>query len=272
VEPGGGRLDRGAVAAELAAAGCVAAAEEAEELLACAGGDRRRLEALLERRLAGEPLAWITGGTVFCGRRLRVDPGVFVPRPHTELLARRAVECCPPAGVAIDVCTGCGAVAATVAAERPGARVLATDLDGRAVACARANGVDARPGDLFEPLPAGLAGAVDVVVAVVPYVPTAELRLLQRDTLVFESPAAYDGGPDGARILRRVVAGAPRLLRPGGALVLELGGGQGRLLSPDLERAGFGRISAVVDEDGDVRGVEATLAGESALAPRGGSP
>jgi release factor glutamine methyltransferase len=259
VEPGRRRLDRGALTDVLAAAGFVAAAEEADELLACAGADAARLEALVERRLAGEPLAWITGGAAFCGRRLRVDPGVYVPRPHTEALARRAVERCPADGVAVDLCTGCGAVAAAIAAERPGARVFATDADERAVACARANGVDARPGDLFAPLPAGLAGTVDVLVAVVPYVPAAALRLLQRDTFAFESAAAYDGGPDGARLLRRVAAGAPRLLRPGGALLLELGGDQAALLAPELERGGFGALSVLMDEDGDVRGVEATL-------------
>ena len=190
--------------------------------------------------------------------RLGVAPGVYVPRPHTELIAQRAVARCPGDGVAIDLCTGCGALAATLAAERPRARVLATDLDQRAVACARANGVDARAGDLFAPLPGGLDGTVDVVAAVVPYVPTDELRLLQRDTFAFESATAYDGGPDGADVLRRVVAGAPRLLRPGGALVLELGGDQARLLTPELERGGFTCVSVLLDEDGDLRGVEAT--------------
>jgi release factor glutamine methyltransferase len=237
---------------------------EADELVARAAGDAAVLDALVARRLAGEPLAWITGSTVFCGRRLRIDQGVYVPRPHTELLARRAVERCPPAGTAIDVCTGCGAVAATIAAERPGVRVIATDADERAVACARANGVDARLGDLLEPLPGGLDGAADVLVAVVPYVPTSELRLLQRDTFAFESTAAYDGGRDGALLLRRVVAEAPPLMRRGGALLLELGGGQEGLLAPDMSRGGFTAVSVLRDEDGDVRGVEATLAPEAA--------
>jgi release factor glutamine methyltransferase len=247
------------LAAELRAAGFVAAQMEADELLARAGGDAAALDAMLDRRLRGEPLAWVTGSTVFCGRRLRVAPGVYVPRPHTELLARRAVERCPPDGVAVDLCTGCGAVAAVVAAERPGARVIATDADDRAVACARANGVDARVGDLFAPLAGGRDGAVDVVVAVVPYVPTPELRLLHRDTFAFEAQTAYDGGPDGTRLLRRVVAGAPRLLRRGGTLLLELGGDQPDLLAPDLAREGFTALSVLRDEDGDVRGVEATL-------------
>ena len=121
-----------------------------------------------------------------------------------------------------------GAIAATLAARRPGARVVASDVDARAVACAVANGVEAVTGDLFAPLPPELERRVDVVVGVVPYVPTPELGLLQRDTLAFESARSYDGGPDGTAVLRRALAEAPRFLRPGGALLLELGGEAGR--------------------------------------------
>ena len=137
---------------------------------------------------------------------------------------------------------------------------MASDLDERAVACARANGVDAHAGDLYGPVPATLAGAVDVVTGVVPYVPTGELGLLQRDTFTFETALAYDGGADGCAVLRRAVREAPRWLRPGGALLLELGGDQASLLAGDLAAAGFGDVRVLRDEDGDVRGVEATLA------------
>jgi len=126
------------------------------------------------------------------------------------------------------------------------------------VACALANGVDARLGDLFGPLTPVEA---DVVVAVVPYVPTSELALLQRDTLAFESPRAYDGGEDGLWLLRRVVANSPRFLRPGGALLLELGGAQAEALRVDLRASGFGAFEVLADEDGDIRGVEATWLG-----------
>jgi release factor glutamine methyltransferase len=128
--------------------------------------------------------------------------------------------------------------------------VVATEVDERAVACARANGVDVLAGDLFDPLPREIRA--NVLTAVVPYVPTGELGLLQRDTFTFESPLAYDGGADGTDVLRRVVAAAPRFLRPGGALVLELGAGQPGLLGLDA-------YEVLVDEDGDVRGIEATL-------------
>ena len=239
--------------------GFVAADEEADELLAAAGGDAARLEALVARRLTGEPLAWITGGVVFCGVALHVEPGVYVPRWQSEALAERAAERLPPGGTAVDLCTGCGAIARVLLQRRPGTRVVASDVDERAVACARANGVEAYAGDLFTPLPAALAGRLDVVVGVVPYVPTPALPLLQRDTLTFESPVSYDGGPDGTDVLRRAVAGAARWLRPGGALLLELGGDEANAVSPDLAAHGFADVVVARDEDGDVRAVEATL-------------
>lgn len=227
--------------------------------MACAAGDPGRLAALVERRLTGEPLAWITGRVSFCGLEVRVEPGVYVPRWQSEQLAERAAARLPPEGVAVDLCTGSGALARLLAVRRPGARVVASDLDERAVACARGNGVEVYRGDLFDPLPVEVRGKVDVVVGVVPYVPTPALALLQRDTLAFESPRSYDGGPDGARLLRGAVTGAAAFLRPGGALLLELGGEQADLLGRDLASHRFVDVSVLVDEDGDVRGVEATL-------------
>ena len=249
------------LADRLAAAGFLSAREEAEELEARAGGDNRLLEELVERRLSGEPLAWLVGTAAFCGLRVRVDPGVYVPRPHTDALALRAVERLPAQGTAVDLCTGSGAVAAVLVDRRPAATVIAADVDERAVACARSNGVDARRGDLFDPLPAALRGRIDVVTAVVPYVPTAALAWLQRDTFAHESALAYDGGPDGTAILRRVLEGSRGVLRPGGALLLELGGDQAALLAGDLARLGFADVCVLADADGDVRGIEATVAG-----------
>jgi release factor glutamine methyltransferase len=251
--------DRGELAERLADAGFVAAEEEAGELLARAAGDRELLDALVARRLTGEPLAWITGSVSFCGHELRVEPGVYVPRWQSEPLALRAAELLPANGVAVDVCTGAGAIAKTLMTRRPGACVVAIDLDERAVACARRNGVDAHPGDLLAPLPRALEGEVDVIVGVVPYVPTLDLALLQRDTLTFESTLSYDGGEDGTALLRRVVADSPRFLRRGGALLLELGGNQADALREDLAREGYIDVKVVRDEEGDVRGIEATL-------------
>jgi release factor glutamine methyltransferase len=243
--------DPATLAELLADAGFVAAAEEADELLARAAGDSALLDALVARRLTGEPLAWITGSVSFCGLEVRVDPGVYVPRWQSEPLALLAAQRLPADGTAVDVCTGAGAIAKTLMARRPSARVLATDVDERAVACARANGVDAHRGDLLAPLPPALEGRVDVVVGVVPYVPTPDLPLLQRDTLTFESPLSYDGGEDGTALLRRAAAESARFLRRGGALLLELGGEQADALRDALGRLGY--------VDVDVLGIDATL-------------
>ncbi len=225
--------------------GFVAAEEEAEELLAAAGGDGERLESMLARRLTGEPLAWITGTAPFCGLWIKVDPGVYVPRWQTEALARRAAELLPDDGTAIDLCTGSGAIPAYLKSRRPNARIVATDIDERAVACARSNGVEAYQADLFGDLDL----TADVITAVVPYVPTPDLPLLQRDTFTFETTLSYDGGPGGLAILQRVLDEAPRFLH--GALLLELGGNQAQAL--DLGQ--YVDVETIFDEEGDPRGV-----------------
>lgn len=239
--------------ARLAAAGCVAAAEEAAELLA-ASSDPDTLEGWLARREAGEPLAWITGRTDFAGRPVRVAPGVYVPRPQTEELARRAAARLPGRGLAADLCTGSGAVAAHLRWAVPGAGVVGVDRDPVAVACARANQVPAAVGDLDGPL---RPGAWDVVTAVAPYVPTAALAYLPADVVRYEPASALDGGPDGLDVVRRVLAAAARLLRPGGWLLVELGGDQDVVLAPDLAAAGYGAVEVWADLDGDRRGLAA---------------
>lgn len=248
-----------ALADRLARAGFVAAPEEAGELVAAAGGDPVRLEVLTDRRLRGEPLAWITGRAAFGDVTVDVHPGVYVPRWQSLELARRATARLPARGTAVDLCTGSGAIAVALRARRPRARIVATDTDPRALACARANGVEAYGGDLFAALPPALRHAVDVVVAVVPYVPAAELGHLPRHTLEFEDAAHYDGGPDGTEVLTRLLAGAPGYLRPGGSVLLELGGTQGGLVRSVMEQLGCAGIETWCDEDGDPRGVEARL-------------
>ncbi len=258
--------------ARLVAAGCVAAEEEAAELVAAAEGraaaagagagvDQGVLEGLVARRVAGEPLAWVTGSVWFLGHRVRVDPGVYVPRWQSEALARRAVELLPDGGLAADLCTGAGAIAVALARARPTARVVATDADPAACRCAAANGagdrVEVLCGDLAAPVPAALHGRVDVVVAVAPYVPSDEIGLLPREARDHEPLVALDGGPDGLQVLRRLVRAAARLLRPGGSLLAELGGEQDRALAPALHAAGFDAVTSHHDGDGDLRGVEA---------------
>jgi len=247
------------VTTRLADAGFIAAREEAEELVECSEGDDLILASMIQRRLRGEPLAWITGVATFCGSKIRIDRGVYVPRWQSEPLARRAVTRLPTQGIAIDLCTGSGAIAKTLHLARPSARVVASDVDDRAVQCASSNGVEVYGGDLFAPLPRDLEGTVDVVVGVVPYVPTRSLALLPRDTLVFESSLSYDGGEDGVHILRRVVRESGRFLRPGGALLVELGGDEVELLQDDLVGQHFTVVDTLFDDDGDVRGLEATF-------------
>jgi release factor glutamine methyltransferase len=250
-------LDRAAVEQALARAGCISPVEEADALFDAAGDDPTALASMLERRIRGEPLPWITGAIRFCGLEVRVAPGVYVPRWQTEPLARLAASLLPPDGVAVDLCTGAGAVAMVLASAAPGARIFATDVDPRAVACARSNGVDAFEGVLDEPLPDDIEGVVDVLTAVPPYVPSGELRFLPRDVQEHEPMAALDGGADGTDVLIEVVRRSPRWLRPGGSLLLELGGVQTVILGPALHEAGFDEPEILSDAEGDARGLRA---------------
>jgi release factor glutamine methyltransferase len=199
--------------------------------------------------------------------RVACSPGVYVPRWQTEPLVRRAVELLSPRGVAVDLCTGTGAIAKVLSARRPLARVVASDCDPVAVACARSNGVEAYLGDLDAPLPAAVCGHCDLVVAVPPYVPSAAIRLLPRDAREHEPLVALDGGHDGCRVLVRTVGAAARLLRAGGTLLCELGGDEPSALAGALARAGFISAAVLADEDGEVRGIEAR-AGSGAATGR----
>ncbi len=253
----------------LAAAGFVAAQQEAAQLAAAADRSGVDVAGLVERRLTGEPLAWITGRSDFGGLALRIDPGVYVPRPRTVALARRGVTRLPPGGVAIDVCTGAGAIAATLARTRASARVVASDLHAPSVACARSNGVEAHLGDLFDPVPDGLRGRVDLVIGSVPYVPTAAMSSLQRDTFTFETTTSYDGGEDGLDVVRRVLRDARSFLRPGGWILLELGGEQPDALADDLARLGYGEVTTLREDEGeghDVVWLEAAWTGGPGMA------
>lgn len=262
----GPATERDAVLAALARGGSIAADLEADALIEASRARTTPVEALLVRRLRGEPLAWITGLVRFCGLAIRVDAGVFVPRPHTQRLARRSASLLPDDGIAVDLCTGSGAVAAVMRSEHPNARVLATEIDPAAAACARCNGVDALIGDLDEPLPSFVRGRVDVVTAVVPYVPTEELHLLPRDALEHEPRRALDGGPNGTVLLMRAAEAAARLLRPGGRVLLELGGDQAAEIGPAMTSFGLTGVSVHRDDEGQARVIEARLPSVSSIS------
>lgn len=252
-----GRIDHDEVRARLAAAGCVAAGAEATELLGAAP-DAATLASWVRRRERGEPLAWLTGATTFCGHRVVVDTGVYVPRGQTEELARRAADALPRAGGrAVDLCTGSGAIAVHLAAAAPGALVVGTDLDATAVRCARRNGIAAMVADLGAPI---RSASVDVVTVVAPYVPTADIDLLPADVREFEPRSALDGGHDGLDLVRRAAVAAARLLRPAGRFLTEIGGDQADLLHDHLVALGFEAIDAWYDDEDDLRGLSARAA------------
>jgi release factor glutamine methyltransferase len=237
------------VAARLRAAGCVFAEDEAALLIA-ASDTPVELDALVGRRAAGEPLEHVVGWAAFCGLRIAVGPGVFVPRRRTEYLVSLAVAAGRPGAVVVDLCCGSGALGVAVAAGLGGAELHAADLDPVAVACARRNvdpvGGRVYPGDLFAALPAALRGRVEILLANVPYVPSGELALLPGEAREHEARLALDGGPDGLDVLRRVAAGTRGWLAPGGVLLTEASDRQAAAAAGVLARAG---LTAKVAED-----------------------
>jgi release factor glutamine methyltransferase len=250
------RIGRDELIGLLQNAGCVAAEEEADELIEAAR-DADHLSEMATRRATGEPLAWIVGEVTFCGARVIVHPGVYVPRWQSEELARRAARHLSAGELAIDLCTGSGALAVALRALVPGVDVLVTELDERAAECARANGLQVYLGDLDAALPNALVGTAKVVMGVVPYVPTPELQFLPRDVREYEPLLALDGGDSGTVVLFRAARAAKRLLRSGGMVVFELGGDEDDALLAELDRLDFRDGEVFYDEDGDVRGVAA---------------
>jgi len=234
------------IVARLRAAGCVFAEDEAR-LLAAAARTPAELDAMVERRTAGFPLEHVLGWAEFCGLRVSVDPGVFVPRRRTEFLAQQALALVRKAVLAqrratvVDLCCGTGAVSAVVLAALAQVELHAADIDPAAVRCARRNvAAPVYEGDLYEPLPATLRGRVDVLVANAPYVPTHAIELLPPEAREHEPRVALDGGADGLDVLRRVTAGASQWLAPGGNLLVEASAGQAARVLDAFARAGLG--------------------------------
>jgi release factor glutamine methyltransferase len=209
---------------------------------------------MVDRRASGLPLEHVLGWAEFCGLRLAVDPGVFVPRRRTEFLARQAIAQARGTAVVVELCCGVGAVSAVLAAALDLAEVHAADIDPAAVRCARRNlaaaGGQVYEGDLYAPLPAALRGRVDVLVANAPYVPTAEIRLQPPEARLHEPRVALDGGTDGLDVLRRVIAGAPSWLAPAGGVLVEASERQAPELAAAVTRAGLIPRVASCDELG----------------------
>jgi len=185
---------------------------------------------MLIKRAGGCPLQHITGEAGFRGLVLEVRPGVFIPRPETEVLVEKALEVLPADGRArvLDLGSGCGNIALSVAAEGSGSSVTAVDIDEAAVRLTLANAaragvsesVEALCGDLFEPLEEG--AAFDLIVSNPPYIPEGMHESLPAEVKDFDPAAALFAGPEGLDVIRRIVAGAPGHLADGGWLVLEV--------------------------------------------------
>ncbi|WP_066287651.1 putative protein N(5)-glutamine methyltransferase [Arthrobacter sp. B6] len=226
------------VVSRLRAAGCVFAEDEARLLLSEASGPAE-LSEWVARRVTGVPLEYILGWAEFCGLRMAVEPGVFVPRRRTELLVSEAVtllrgslatasctttDASSP-GVVVDLCCGSGAVGVGIASGVPGAELHSADIDPVAVSCGRANvagvGGQIHQGDLYSALPAGLRGRVRLLAVNAPYVPTGALRTMPPEARNYEPRVSLDGGADGLDLHRRVIAEAAEWLAPNGHLLIE---------------------------------------------------
>ncbi|MBY0087724.1 putative protein N(5)-glutamine methyltransferase [Brevibacillus sp. M2.1A] len=211
------------IVTKLQGAGCVFAEDEARLLIASAEGTAE-LSDMVEQRTSGMPLEHIIGWAEFCGLRITVDKGVFVPRQRTAFLVRQATDLIRQKSVVLDLCCGSGAVGAVLAHIKQ-IELYATDIDPASVQCTRRNIITADghvyEGDLFEPLPKILTGRVDVIVANAPYVPTKSIEFLPPEARMHEARIALDGGSDGLDVQRRVVAAAPLWLAPGGHLLVE---------------------------------------------------
>jgi release factor glutamine methyltransferase len=228
------------IVTRLRAAGCVFAEDEARLLIAAARTPAE-LDAMVGQRVAGLPLEQVLGWAEFCGLRITVAPGVFVPRRRTEFLVRQAVALARPGDVIVDLCCGAGAIGAAMAAAVEGVEVHAADVDPAAVRCARQNLPADRvyQGDLYAPLPAVLPGRVAILAANVPYVPAREIELLPAEARAHEPRAALDGGADGLDVLRRVAIGAAVWLAPGGYLLSETSDRQAPLAEAVVTASGL---------------------------------
>jgi release factor glutamine methyltransferase len=249
-----GRAD---IVSRLRTAGCVYAEDEAG-LLISAASSTDALEDMLERRVAGVPLEQILGWAEFCGIRIAVEPGVFVPRRRTEFLVHQAAALAGGLSrpLVVELCCGSGAVSAALLAVLPAPEVYAVDIDPTATRCARRNLGDrgqVYDGDLYEPLPDELRGWVDLLVANAPYVPTDSIAMMPPDARDHEPGLALDGGADGLDIHRRIAAAAQEWLAPGGHLLIETSHDQAALTAKAMRNNGLrARVTASEELDATV--------------------
>jgi release factor glutamine methyltransferase len=259
--PEGRRVTREQAISRLRAAGCVFAEDEADVLFEAAaaaktaGGAGGPLAVMVERRAAGEPLEHVVGYADFAGVRVRLRPGVFVPRVRSTLLVRLAVAEIRPGALVVDLCCGSGALGMAVRHRVPGITLHAADVDPAAVACARDNLTEnVHQGDLFRALPEALRGRIGLLLANVPYVATTHIPFLPAEARDHEPPTALDGGDDGLTVFRAVAAGARDWLAPGGLLISEITEAQSPAASTIADGNGL-TADVVTDDDLDARAI-----------------
>ncbi len=276
--------------ARLQASGLPSARHDAERLLTSLLGttrmalyfDRGRqvdpetaesYQALLERRACHEPLQYLLTEDEFCGLSLRVRPGVFIPRPETELLVERVLACLGPGAdterLGVDLGTGTGCIALALSSARADLRMVAVDRSAEAVALARENAervglahrIEIREGDLWEPV-GDLRGRLDLVVSNPPYIARELLPELPGEVIEYEPVLALDGGPGGTMLHERILKEAPSFLKPGGLLAMELGLGQAERLTAAVQEGGAFTDVATVR---DLLGIERVLTARKAV-------
>jgi release factor glutamine methyltransferase len=233
-----------------------------------AGAGQTLFEDAINRRSRREPLQYITGKQEFWGLDFQVTPDVLIPRPETELIVERAIGFVKKAGsqpTILDLCTGSGCIAISLAKELGDTRIFAVDTSSRALAVARGNarkhGVSDRirflEGDLFEPLgELDLRGRVDVITANPPYIRSDDLPRLQPEVRDYEPEIALRAGPDGTEIQHRIVENAPGFLKKNGVLIMEMGMGQAPALKTMVENTGS---YAAIEIFKDLAGIERVI-------------
>jgi release factor glutamine methyltransferase len=255
-------------ALELDHAGLIAAAAR---LLPVA--DAERIEGFARRRLAGEPVARITGMREFWGLPFIVTPDVLVPRPETETVVETALALIGPDRTAslriLDIATGSGAILLALLSALPNARGVGTDIDQPALRVARRNATQLDLADRAEFVVSNygsaLGGRFDLVVSNPPYIATSDIATLDREVRDYDPRLALDGGPDGLSAYRATVADAVRLLAPGGTLVLEIGQGQANDVTQFLTNA---ELVPVGEPRRDLAGIARVLAARAPVSPR----
>ena len=227
----------------------------------------RIVDELVERRLAGEPAAYLLGEWEFYGLPLIVNKAVMIPRVDTELLAQEAIKMMKKLGRQsrlLDLCAGSGCIGLAVAAHAPACRIVLVDNSEQALAVCRANmlknrlsrNVTAVEADVLES-PPDIMGSFDAIVCNPPYIPTRELDALDESVRGHEPMSAFDGGPDGLYYFRAVASNWTALLKPGGRMAFECGAGQAPAVQEILKDSGFRGINVYID----TLGIERVIVG-----------